>query len=39
MILKHIILKHIREMQKDRRRTYGSPRVHAELRDERSACR
>jgi putative transposase len=29
-----MILKHIWEMQKDRRRTYGSPRVHAELRDE-----
>jgi putative transposase len=29
-----LILKHIHDMRKDRRRTYGSPRVHAELRDE-----
>jgi hypothetical protein len=30
-----MILNHIREMQKDRRRTYGSPRVQAELRGAR----
>jgi putative transposase len=31
-----LILKHIQDMRQegDRRRTYGSPRVHAELRDE-----
>jgi putative transposase len=28
-----LILKYIREMQEDRRRSYGSPRIHAELRD------